>query len=117
MSTTRLLDLNPLTGEAVLFADHNDGTFELVHVQSNESVQSILDVNKRRANMTARSRRQRKENWWHYATIPNVILLRWNKEINGNILAKENAAELFKRLNMREHEYLRATHGRHTVKG
>lgn len=113
MSTTRVLDFDPITGDAVLFTDNHDGTFDLTHTQE---VDSIIERNKQRQIDPARGRKQRKKDWWHYACVPNVIIMQWSKEVGGNILKKEYEAEFFRRLNLPEHQYLRSTHGKHAVK-
>ena len=109
----RLIDLNPLTGEAVWFTDNHDGTFAVTHTQDTTPV---IEHNKALANHEERSRKGIKDGWWHYASIPNIVIQKWNTEINGNILDRRNAKELFKRLNHPDYKYLRSTHGKHTVK-
>lgn len=109
----RALDINPLTGETVWFEDTQDGNFSITHEQV---VDDILERNKKLANDTDRTKHGIKEEWFHYATIPNIIQMKWSQEIGGDIMARENRKELFKRLNDPEFKYLKTTHARHTVK-
>lgn len=110
--STRLLDFDPLTKEAVWFTDNHDGSFSLTQTQD---VEDILDGNKRLANEIDK-KKGIDQNWWHYATIPNILIAKWSKEIGGDILAKENEKELFKRVNHPDYKYLKTTDGRHGAK-
>jgi hypothetical protein len=112
----RLLDLDPLTGASTWFYGNNDGTFKISNQQSDDSVSTILESNKRLASMEQISKKGIKKGYWHYATIPPILVAKWTAEIGSDILDTKNQKELFKRLNNPDYQYLKTTHGRHSVK-
>jgi hypothetical protein len=112
----RLIDFDPLTGEATWFYDNHDGTFTISNQQDDSVVSTILESNKRLASMESISKKGIKKGYWHYATVPNVLVAKWSAEVGGDILDKKFSKELFARLNNPDYKYLKATHARHTVK-
>ena len=110
----RLLDVDPLTGETVWFEDTNDGYFQIRHEQA---VEALLDHNKKLANDTDRTKKGIKEDWWHYGSVPNIVLQEWSLKVGGNILSKEHEKDFFRFLNSPEYAYLRTTHGKHAPTG
>ena len=108
----RLLDHNPLTGEKVWFDDNHDGSFSMTHEQD---VEPIIEANKR-LKLHANRKKGIKEGWWHFASIPNILVQLWSKEVGGNILSNEYKKELFERLNRPEYAYLKTTEGKHTYR-
>jgi hypothetical protein len=107
----RLLDYDPLTQQQTWFSDHNDGTFSIT---TEQDVEPVLEANKRSKAMLGTTKKQIKNGFWHYASIPGVLIAHWSKEIGGDILAKHNSKELFKRLNLPEYSHVKTTHGKHT---
>jgi len=106
-----LLDKNPLSGVSAWFEADNEGNYIISHEQD---VTPILEANKLSANAEAHtSKKGIKEGWWHYASIPNILVMKWSQEIGGDILNKQNEKELFKRLNHPDHQHLKATYGQH----
>lgn len=114
--TTRLLDYNPLTGETVLFHDNQDGTFNLEHRQSRALVDALLDGNKEMANDSGLTRRGMKRDWWKYASIPNIIILKWKREFGVDIFNPNDRKKMFELLNSPEYRFLKTTHATHTPK-
>lgn len=114
--TTRVLDYNPLTGEACLFHDHQDGGFSLEHVQSRKVIDSLLDGNKEMANDTAFTKRGMKKDWWKYASIPNVIILKWKNELGVDIFNRDHRKKMFQLINSPEYKFLKTTHATHAPK-
>ena len=107
----RLLDHNPLTGEQTWFSDNNDGSFSIT---TEEDVTAVLEANKREKATPGMTKKGINAGFWHYASIPPVLIAHWTKEIGGDILAKHNSKELFKRLNLPEYSHLKTTHGKHS---
>jgi hypothetical protein len=103
----RILDLDPLTGEATYFIDNHDGTFTISNQQS--GIENILEANKREANSENIWKKGIKKGWAHYATIPNVLVAKWSHEVGGDILSKKFEKELFKRINNPDYKYLKTT--------
>lgn len=110
----RLIDFDPLTQESVwMDVDEVNGTFDLHHSQP---VEHILENNRRLANDTDYTKKGIKDDWWHYASIPNIVIQEWSKKVGGDILSKKYEKELFKFLNSPDYAYLRSTHGKHSAK-
>jgi hypothetical protein len=107
----RLLDFDPLTGTSTWFVEDESG-FSIVGEQN---VDGVIEHNKRLQNEVD-DKKAIKKGWWKYASIPNIFIEKWSKEIGGDILARENSKELFKRLNHPDYKLLKTTHGRHATK-
>lgn len=101
----KLLDHNPLTGERVIF-ESGAGKMRLVHEQD---VGEILDGNRRLANNVDLSKRGIKKDMWHYATIPNIVALKWKQEKGVDIFDPSHRKAMFKLLNDPEYAYLKTT--------
>jgi hypothetical protein len=112
----RLLDYNPLTGESVVFEDNQDGTFNLHHIQARAVVDAILDGNKEMANDKELTRRGIKKDWWKYATIPNVIIMKWKKELGVDIFDQNDRKKMFALLNSNDYKFLKTTDAVHAPK-
>ena len=110
----RLLDYNPLTGESTWFTANSDGTISLTKEQD---VTSIIEMNKAIANEDDITKAGIKKGWWKYASIPNIFVEKWSREVGGNILHKQYEKELFKRINSPDFRYFRTTHKYHQPKG
>ena len=106
----RLLDYNPITGEKVWFSDNQDGSFNMTHEQD---VEPILEANKRLLHHGNR-KKGIKKGFWHYASIPNILITKWSKEVGGDILSSKFTKELFKRINSRDYAHLKTTEGQHS---
>lgn len=105
----KLLDHNPLTGESVVF-EADGAKVTLTHEQN---VESILDANKRLANDQSASRKGIKNEMWHYATIPNVVALKWKLELGVDIFDPSHRKAMFRLLNQPEYAYLKTTTLKH----
>ncbi len=107
MALKKLLDYNPLTGESVTFeANAIEGKMRITHEQD---VSAIIDGNKRLANNVDFSRRGIKNDMWHYATIPNVVAMKWLNEKGVDIFNKDHRKKVFALLNDPEYTYLKTT--------
>lgn len=105
--TKRLIDRDPLTGEAVYYQYHaSDDSATITHEQD---VSSVLESNIALANDAGKTTRGIKNDWWKYASIPNIVWLKWKQEKGIDIFDKNNSKELFKLLNDPEHQYLKTT--------
>ena len=69
----KLLDYDPLTKTSTFHEyDHSTGKTQIETVQD---VRGILDHNKRLANDRSYKQRGMKEDYYHFATVPNVVLM------------------------------------------
>jgi hypothetical protein len=112
----RLLDFDPITGESVIFTGHGNGTFSITHQQSAESVESILEHNRQATNLPEYTKRGFKQDWWHYARIPNIIALKWRNELGIDIFNRDHKKKIFQLLNSPEYKYLKTTSKHHALK-
>ena len=53
-----------------------------------------------------------KNNWWHVASIPNSVIIKWKKEKGVDVFNKHQWKEVQKLLNDSEYAYLRTGTGR-----
>ena len=53
-----------------------------------------------------------KNNWWHVASIPNSVIVKWKKEKGVDVFNKHQWKEVQKLLNDSEYAYLRTGTGR-----
>lgn len=105
--TERVVDYNPLTGETVLFKFNDaEDSFTLVHQQD---VEPILEANKSAMLDSDAHRRQSKNEWAHYASVPNIVQLIWLQQYGVNFNDKNHWPKVMKLLNDPEWRYLKRT--------
>jgi hypothetical protein len=109
--TKRLIDRNPVTGEEVWY-DFNHATEEAV-ITHTQDVEWLLDRNKRAANDTDKTSRGIKNDWWKYATIPNVVLIDWKQRLGVDFDNPNHQKKVFQLLNSPDYQYLKATAKHH----
>jgi len=105
----RLLDYDPLSREAVWF-EMTDNVIQLHHTQD---CSHIIEANKMMANETQYSKDGIKEDWWHYARIPNIVAFKWLKEEGIDIWDRNHKKAVWAKLNDPDYKYLKTTTGRH----
>lgn len=84
--------------------DHSSKTTKVVVVQD---VEDILKHNKMKQNNTLYKQRGIKEGFYHFATIPNVVIEEWMKKYGVNVFVKDDLPKVEKLLNKAEYKYLR----------
>ena len=109
--TKRLLDFNPLTGEKVWFqySEHDD-QMAITHEQD---VTPALEIAHYRATDGDYSRKGIKEDWWHYAKVPNTIILKMKLEDGVDFFDKNDARRMFQLLNTK-YKAFKMTSGNHS---
>lgn len=106
----RLLDFNPLTGEACYFETESDGSILIHNVQT---IDHILERNKRLANDNDTTKKGIKKDWWKYASIPNAVILKWQKELGVDVFDHNHKKKVFQLLNDPEYRHLKTTYAKH----
>ena len=101
----KLMDFDPLTGESTVF--ESDG--EKYRIAQYQDVTPIVDANKKLASNDDYSKRGIKNDMWHYATIPNVIVLKWKEEHGVDVFDQNHRKKVFALLNSPEYKYLKTT--------
>jgi len=111
--TKRLLDYNPLSGEKVWFeyGQHND-QMTITHEQD---VSGILDYAHHKATNLDYTKKGIKEDWWHYAKVPNSIILEMKQKHGVDFFNQNDARRVFKLLNT-EYKRFKTTEKQHNVK-
>lgn len=105
--TKRLIDRDPITGEAVWYEyRHSDDSAVITHTQD---VEQILDRNIISANDDDKTKRGIKKDFWKYAEIPNIVYVKWLIEKGVDIFNPGHRKEMFKLLNSPEYRYLKTT--------
>lgn len=103
----RLIDRDPITGEAVWYEYRaSEDAAVITHEQD---VSAVLEKNILSANDDDKTKRGIKNDWWKYASIPNIVAIKWKQERGVDIFDKNHSAEMFKLLNDPEFKYLKTT--------
>ena len=75
--TRRLIDRDPITGEAVWYEyKASDDSATITHEQN---VQPIIERNLAAQNDDDKTKRGIKNDWWKYAEIPNIVWIKWRQ--------------------------------------
>lgn len=107
----RLLDFNPLTGEKVWFEYSNhDDTMAITHEQD---VTRALEVAHDFATDSNYTRKGIKNDWWHYAKVPNTIILKMKQEDGVDFFDRNHAKRMFELLNTK-YKAFKVTDGHHS---
>jgi len=103
----RLVDYDPMTGITTWFEYHPETDMTIVGRE--QDVDGILDLNRHLRNDSDYSKAGIKNDWWHYATIPNILIEKWKTEEGIDVFNKDHGKKLFQKLNSPEYKYLRVT--------
>ena len=111
----RIIDHDPLTGVSTFF-DYDHATDTTI-VSREQDISAILEANKRLQNDESYTKNGIKDEWWHYATIPNIIIEKWRNEEGIDVFDKNHERRVFQKLNSHEYRYLKTTTKIHLPKG
>ncbi len=101
----RLLDYDPLTG--VKTFHEYDHSSKKTYITQEQDVQKILERNKALANNSDYKRQGIKDDWYHFATVPNTVIVEWRTKYNLDISNKEDLPKIEKLLQSSDYSYLR----------
>lgn len=91
-----LLDYNPLTKERVIFEATNDGKVVLTHQQD---VDGLLEVAHARSVDDDFTKKGIKNDMWHYAKVPNTVILEMKQKHGVDFFDENDAKRVFYLLN------------------
>lgn len=103
----RVVDYDPWSGITTSF-DY-DWTTDTTVIHREQDVSAILELNKSYANNEDYTKHGFKNEWWHYASIPNIVQEKWLREYGVNLYDKNHEKKVFKLLNQPEYRYLKTT--------
>lgn len=111
--TKRLLDFDPLSGEKVWFQyDQHCDQMTITHEQD---VTEHLKLAHHLATDDKRDKKGRKEDWWHYAHVPNAVILEMKQKHGVDFFDKNQHKRVFALLNS-EYKRLKTTQLNHNVR-
>jgi hypothetical protein len=111
--TKRLLDFNPVTGERMYFEySHSDDKMVISHEQD---VQSALDYSHAKAADTDLTRKGIKNDLWHYARVPNIVIMEMKEKHGVEFFNKNHSKRVFELLNT-EYKHCKTTDKTHNVR-
>lgn len=91
---------------------HKDAHDDKFHVEIVQDVSQYLRVNKEERNQTERGTPYGNKSAFHkVASIPEVVIAQWWKELGSNPLSSENRGWLIAKLNSNEYNKLRTREG------
>lgn len=103
----RVIDHDPLTGITTWFEYHPESDISVVGRE--QDVEAILEANKALQGSDTYTRDGFKESWWHYATIPNVLIEKWKIEEGIDVFNKDHSRRVFQKLNDPAYRFLKTT--------
>ena len=103
----RVLDYEPSTGVTTTF-DYDYATDTTI-LGTEQNVEILLDRNKLLQNDSSYTKDGIKNEWWHYASIPLIIVEKWRNEFGIDVFNKDHLGAVYKKLNDPEYKYLKTT--------
>lgn len=95
-----ILDYNPFTGETVTF-EYNHAN-DSVTIGHHQDCSGIIDANKR-ARIEIDAKKQMANDWIHYASIPNILILKWKREHNVDFFNPDDWPKVMALINSRDY--------------
>lgn len=109
----QVLDYNPLTGERVLL-NYDRHTEQLVMTHE-QDVSRVIDVAKEMAADGNRTKKGIKNDLWHYAKVPNIVIMEMKQKHGVDFFDKNDAKRVFRLLNT-EYKWCKTTDKTHNVR-
>lgn len=90
----RLLDYDPLTRTSTYH--HYDKGTDTTHIETIQDVQPFLDKAKRLSGDSSYKRNGIKSDWYHFATVPNMVIMELKSKYNLDINNKDDLSKIEK---------------------
>jgi hypothetical protein len=107
-----LLDYNPVTGEKVWFDYGEDDRLVITHEQD---VNPSLEYSHARRNDAEYTRKGIKNDLFHFARVPNIVIMEMQSKHGVDFFDKNHAKRVFELLNT-EYKYCKTTDKVHNVR-
>ena len=105
----RILDYNPLTGMTVTFQVKDDN----VVITHKQDATPIIEDNKWALLDIDTHRKQAKNDWAHYAKIPEIVQMEWKVKYGVDFMDSNHWPKVLKLLEDPEYKYLKRTTYKH----
>ena len=79
--------------------DHANGTFAIGHHQDCDPVK---DANKRNR-IEADAKKQMANDWIHYASVPNVLIMKWRQKLGVDFFNEDHWPRVMQLINSRDY--------------
>ena len=109
-----LIDRDPFTGEAVWY-EFNHATEHAI-ITHEQDTSRIIEANKTDSNDDDRTKAGIKRDWWHYARVPNVVILEWKQKYGVDFYNRNHRKRVFELLNHPDYRLLKTTNKFHSEK-
>lgn len=106
----RLFDYDPVLG--ITTYHYYDPITDTSYLEEVQEVGGQLDQNKALYNDEDFKRRGIKNEMMHAAHIPNIVIMKWKRELGIDLYNKEHMPKVKALLNSSEYRYLRTTNAR-----
>lgn len=104
-------DYDPITGMWVTFEyDHSEDKFIIGHHQDTTA---IIESNRQALLDTDSHRRQAKNEWAHYARIPNIVILEWRQKYGVDFFNLDHGKRVMQLLESPEYKDCKRTTYKH----
>lgn len=113
--TKRLLDYNPRSGERTWFEYEN--STDRITITHEQNVQKVLDFNAALRVEQDYSKHGMKSDWWHYAKVPNTVIMQMKIEDGVDFFSNDPAQQkkMFALLNTKYKQF-KTTEKTHNVR-
>lgn len=108
-----VLDWNPLSRERVLF-DFDEHTQQMVLTHQQDCTRELAFAHAKAADGDA-SKRGIKNDHWHYARVPNIVIMEMKQKHGVDFWDKNDEKRVFQLINT-EYAWCKTTDGRHSIK-
>ena len=103
----RILDYDPFSRMFTTF-DYEPSTDTTI-IGREQDVSLLLDATAALRNAPEVTRRGIKNEWWHYAIYPNIVIEKWMNDYGVNVYDKHHSKKVFELTNRPEWKYLKTT--------
>jgi len=105
------MDYDPISGMTTTF-DYDPAT-DITIIGREQDCSALIEQNKLLQNDEGYTKQGFKNEWWHYASIPAILIERWLNEDGIDVFNKDHQKAVFKKLNDPQYRWLKTTNKVH----